>query len=151
MVRKGRYKRWGAKGEATPQQNQKKLITALCSVRYWIIKIRERMLWLHNPIILLCRILGVNRSGYYKWQKRKDKPNRYEQDRVLLTSLLEQEHQKNKFWGYHRLSKQIQKACGWIFSDNLAHKCCKATEIKSKAKKYRYRRPDAESAFIPIS
>ena len=37
--------------------------------------------------------MDVNRSGYYKWRKRKGKPNRYEQDRILLTpqDILEKE------------------------------------------------------------
>ena len=38
--------------------------------------------------------MGVNRSGYYKWRRRKGKPNRYEQDRILLTQMLEAEHKK---------------------------------------------------------
>ena len=30
----------------------------------------------------------MNRSGYYKRLTRKDKPNRYEQDRVILDSII---------------------------------------------------------------
>lgn len=44
----------------------------------------------------------VNRSGYYKWLARKDKPNRYEQDRIILTKLLLEQHNKHKTKGYHR-------------------------------------------------
>ena len=40
----------------------------------------------------LCELMSVNRSGYYKWLARKDTPNRYEQDRILLTKLLMEEH-----------------------------------------------------------
>ena len=32
---------------------------------------------------------------------------------------------------------------GWIFSHNLAHKCCKTAGIQSKAK-YRYKKKDGE-------
>lgn len=36
----------------------------------------------------------VNRSRYYKWLARKDKPNKYEQDRIILTELLLEQHNK---------------------------------------------------------
>lgn len=93
--------------------------------------------------------MRVNRSGYYKWLARKDKPNRYEQDRELLTLLLQEEHEKHRSYGYHRLAGNIRKNTGWIFSDNLAHKCCKAAGILSKAKRYRYRKPGEESVIYP--
>ena len=31
-------------------------------------------------IVDLCKIMNVNRSGYYKWRQRKGVLNRYEQD-----------------------------------------------------------------------
>ena len=69
--------------------------------------------------------MDVNRSGYYKWRKRKGNPNRYEQDRILLTQLLETEHKKHPSHGYHRLADDVFAETGWIFSHNLAHKCAK--------------------------
>lgn len=89
--------------------------------------------------------MGVNRSGYYKWMARRGKPNRYEQDRELLTSLLQEQHKKHKAYGYHRLSGEIRDNTGWVFSDNLAHKCCKAAGIQSKARRYKYKKPGEES------
>jgi hypothetical protein len=51
-------------------------------VRYWqrqdfhvIYELKEKY-----PVTLLCEIMGVNRSGYYKWIARRGTPNRYEQD-----------------------------------------------------------------------
>ena len=49
----------------------------------------------------------------------------------------------------HALAKCIREETGWVFSDNLAHKCCKIAGIKSKAKHYRYRKPGNESVFYP--
>ena len=40
----------------------------------------------------MCKIIGVSKSGYYKWRGRQGKLNRYEQDRQLLTELLMEEH-----------------------------------------------------------
>lgn len=85
--------------------------------------------------------MDVNRSGYYKWLKRKDRKNRYEKDRELLTSLLEEAHVKHRSYGYHRLAEMVREETGWIFSDNLAHKCCRYAGIKAKVRHYNWKRP----------
>ena len=93
--------------------------------------------------------MDVNRSGYYKWKSRQGKPNRYEQDRILLTELLEKEHKKYPSHGYHRLANDVFLETGWVFSHNLSHKCCKAAGIRSKARKYRYKKPGEENVRFP--
>ena len=70
----------------------------------------------------LCEVMLVNRSGYYKRLAGKDKPNRYEKDRIILTELLLEQHNKHKTKGYHYLANLIRNETGWVFSDNLAHK-----------------------------
>ena len=47
------------------------------------------------PVKFLCEIMCVSKSGYYRWRGRQGTLNRYEQDRQLLTKLLEQEHEKH--------------------------------------------------------
>ena len=89
--------------------------------------------------------MGINRSGYYKWKARQGKLNRYEQDRIVLTELLHEEHGRHPSLGYHRLARNIFRNTGWVFSDNLAHKCCKAAGIRSEARKCRYKSPGEES------
>lgn len=93
--------------------------------------------------------MQVNRSGYYKWKSRKGLENRYEKDRVILTELLKEAHSKHKSYGYHRLAAVIRRETGWLFSDNLAHKCCKISNIKSKVRHYKYRRPGDENILYP--
>ena len=95
------------------------------------------------PIVFLCQLIGVSKSGYYKWKDRLGKPNRYEQDRILLTKLLTEQHRKHPSHGYHMLADDVFQATGWIFSHNLAHKCCKEAGIYSKARKYRYKKKEA--------
>lgn len=82
-------------------------------------------------VLYLCRLLGVNRSGYYKWRQRQGKVNRYEQDRELLTGLLREVHNQHPSYGYHRLATVVRNEIGWLFSDALAHKCCKQAGIRS--------------------
>ena len=81
------------------------------------------------------RYLGLNRSGYYKWVRRKDIKTQYELDRICLTKLLKQAHQKHKTYGYHNLALMIRNQTGWVFPDHLAHMCAKAAGIRSKARK----------------
>jgi transposase InsO family protein len=83
--------------------------------------------------------MNVNRSGYYKWVARKGKKNRYERDRELLTKLLAEAHNDHKTYGYHKLAKIIREETGWLFSDNLAHKCCKYAGIKAKIRHYNWK------------
>ena len=99
---------------------------------------------------LLCELLGIKRSGYYKWLKHKNIPNRYEQDRMILTELLQDAHKKHPSYGYHRLANIVTHDTGWIFSHNLAHKCCRHAGICSKARKHgKYRKPGEESIRYP--
>ena len=96
------------------------------------------------PIVFLCQLMGVSKSGYYKWRNRQGKLNRYEQDRQLLTALLTEQHKKHPSHGYHMLADDVFQATGWVFSHNLAHKCCKEAGIRSKARKYRYKKKEGE-------
>lgn len=96
----------------------------------------------------LCRLMDINRSGYYKWRRRKGTPNRYEQDRIDLTELLRTAHEKSPSHGYHRLALDVFSETGWVFSYNLAHKCCKAAGIRSKARKRCYQHPREESVIF---
>ena len=79
--------------------------------------------------------MGLSRSGYYKWIKRKGTLNRYQNDRLLLSNMIKEYHSKYKTWGYRHIASEIRKDIGWIFSDNLCHKCCKLLKIRSKARK----------------
>ena len=74
--------------------------------------------------------------------------NRYEQNRNILTALLRTAHEKHPSHGYHRLALDVFSETGWVFSHNLAHKCCKAAGIHSKARKRRYQRPGEESILF---
>ena len=93
--------------------------------------------------------MHVNRSGYYKWRNRKGAPNQYEQDRMDLTTLLSRWHTRFPSYGYHRLASVVRLETGWIFSDNLAHKCCKHAHIRSKARHYRHKTPGTEHLLYP--
>ena len=91
--------------------------------------------------------MNVNRSGYYKWLKNLNKPNRYEKLRQNLYRILIVLHNRKKSKGYHALAHQIreeERNSNLVFSDNLIHKCCKYLGIKSCVRRYKYRKPGNE-------
>lgn len=92
-------------------------------------------------VMFLCKLLDVNKSGYYKWKHRQHQANSYEKNRIVLTELLKEAHKKHPSYGYHRLAISVFNETGWIFSHNLAHKCCKYAGIHSNARKYRKYKP----------
>ena len=47
------------------------------------------------------------------------------------------------------MTHEVYEEAGRIFSHNLAHKCCKAAGISSKARKRSYKRPGEESVLFP--
>ena len=96
------------------------------------------------PVVFLCELMSVSKSGYYKWRNRQGVPNRYEKDRMILTDLLTEQHKLHPSHGYHMLADDVFQATGWLFSHNLAHKCCKYAGIHSKARKYHYKKKNAE-------
>ena len=120
-------------------------------VRYWQRKDYEviEALKVKYPVDFLCSIMGINRSSYYKWRSRQGKINRYERDRIILTELLQKAHDRYPSHGYHRLADDVFRETGWVFSHRLAHQCCKAAGIHSKARKYRYKKPGEESVKFP--
>ena len=88
--------------------------------------------------------MDVNRSGYYKWKTRIGHKNQYEQNRECLTELLTEVHRRHRSYGYHRLATVVRNETGLIFSDNLAHKCCKYAGIKACIRHYQWKKPSGE-------
>ncbi len=96
-------------------------------------------------------MLEINRSGYYKWLKRKSNMNSYEQNRAILSFVIKDWHKRYPSYGYHDIAAVIRKYndLDMTFSDNLVHKCCKYLGIKSKVKHYHYKNTGKESIVYP--
>lgn len=94
--------------------------------------------------------MNGSRSGYYKWLKTKDVINKYEQNRLDLSELIMDIHNRKPSYGYRRINAVIIRETGWVNSDNLIHKICKKLNIWSKAKHYaKYKKPGLESIKYP--
>jgi len=59
------------------------------------------------PVSLLCRVLGVSRSGYYAWRERP--PSRRSQEDAALTERIAQVHARSReTYGYPRVHAELR-------------------------------------------
>jgi putative transposase len=62
------------------------------------------------PISLLCRVLGVSRSGYYEWKDRP--PSKRDRENAALTEKIRHIHERSRqLYGYPRVHAEL-KALG---------------------------------------
>jgi putative transposase len=61
----------------------------------------------YHPISLLCRILGVSRSGYYDW---KDRPlSKRARENAALTEKIREIHARSRqIYGYPRVHAELR-------------------------------------------
>ena len=93
------------------------------------------------PVKRLCDVMGVNRSGFYKWKKRLEHPSDRIKSFISNIMLFKEYHAKYPSHGYRWLNAKMRLDTGLIVSNQYAHKCCKTAGIKSKSKHYRYKKP----------
>lgn len=90
---------------------------------------------------MLCDLLGVNRSGFYKWKHRLEHPSERLKTFANNLMLFKEYHENYPSHGYRWLNAKIRLDTGLVLSDPYAHKCCKTAGIVSKSKHYRYKKP----------
>lgn len=89
--------------------------------------------------------MSINRSGYYKWLKRKDNPSQLEITRKSDIEVIKKYHLKHPSHGYRWLNAYIRQKEGIIWSNNHVHLCCKYAGIISKGKHYKWKKPGDQS------
>lgn len=85
------------------------------------------------PLKLMCRVLRVNRSGYYKWLRRKYSSKLIE-DRMLLEIILFHYNKSNKTYGSPRITAAIRRG-GLIVNRKKVVRMMKIHNIRAKTKK----------------
>ena len=78
--------------------------------------------------------MDINRSGYYKYLNRQNKPSIVLESRRSNINLFISYHLSFPSHGYRWLNAKIRIDTGVVFSDNYAFKCCHYAGIKSKAR-----------------
>ena len=63
--------------------------------------------------------MNINRSGYYKWLRRKGTYNRYEANRKILNFCISDCHHRYPSYGYHDIASVVRKnnELDFYFSD----------------------------------
>lgn len=97
----------------------------------------------------LCGLMGVSKSGFYKWRKHLNQPAPRTKHFVQNSMLFKEYHNKYPSHGYRWLNAKIRLDKGIVMSDPYAYKCCRAAEIKSVAKRYKYRKPGNPYRLYP--
>ena len=101
------------------------------------------------PVKRLCRIMDVNRSGFYKWRNRIYNPSEKLKARADNINLFRAYHNMYPSHGYRWLNAKIKLDLGVVMSDVYAHKCCKYASIVSIAKHYKYHKPGDDKKVYP--
>lgn len=101
------------------------------------------------PVKKLCEVLGINRSGFYKWKKRLENPSAKMRSFIQDVQIFKEYHEKYPSHGYRWLNAKIRLEEGLVMSDQRAHRCCKFAGIVSEAKHYRYKKPGASDRLFP--
>lgn len=78
--------------------------------------------------------MNINRSGFYKWLKRRSNPSAREINRNEACDIFKNYHDKYPSHGYKWLNAKIRLDLGIIYSDNYSHKICKFIGVKSESK-----------------
>ena len=100
---------------------------------------------------MLCPILGVSRSGYYKWLNSEKSARELENERILagITEIYEQ---VNGIYGYRRLADEYNARHETNYGDHriyrLAQKGHLYAKIRRKRRRYRKSTPEITAANV---
>src|SRR5262249_7037806 len=85
------------------------------------------------PVEVLCRVLGVSRSGYFAWRDRPPSPTAGRREH-LVERIREAHRESRATYGSHRVYREL-KAQGVTCCENTVAKLMRAHDIRSKARR----------------
>lgn len=80
----------------------------------------------------ICEMMGVSRSGYYKWQKRD--PSDRDVNREAMVEVVGEVHCEHPSHGYRWVAAYIRTTLKTKVSDNFVYKCFRYLGIKSETR-----------------
>jgi putative transposase len=94
------------------------------------------------PVIYLCKLAKVAKSGYYKWLKNlsKAKSLRNIQNDLIESEILKVHQQYRGIYGLKRLHIHLNKIFNFRINHKRVYRLMKKLEIKSVIRKKRYNR-----------
>ena len=95
----------------------------------------------------VCQLMGVSRSGYYKWKKRK--PSTRDVSRQAIIKKVEEVHKAHPTHGYRWTRAFL--ACNYAIeiSENFVYKCFRYLGIKSETRHQVHYKPRKEKDKYP--
>ena len=91
------------------------------------------------PVKDICEIMGVSRSGYYKWLRRD--PSDRDINRAAIVEVVEEVHSEFPSHGYRWVAAYIRNSLRTKVSDNFIYKCFRYLGIKSETKHQPHYKP----------
>ncbi|MBQ3712506.1 MAG: IS3 family transposase [Spirochaetia bacterium] len=85
----------------------------------------------------VCRVIGINRSGFYKWRRRRMTPTERQKRRLEDIELFREYHGMYPTHGYRWLRAKIELDLGIRYSDNYAQRVCRYAGIRSISKRFK--------------
>ena len=88
---------------------------------------------------LLCSLMSVSRSGYYKWKGRRPSPREVSREKAI--EIVRKTHEEHPTHGYRWVAAYIRANEEMDLSDNYAYKCFRYLGIKSETRHKPHYRP----------
>ena len=90
----------------------------------------------------LCKLLEVSRSGYYKWLKRKDKPDK---DKVIADLIVECHEKAHRTYGYRRVKMWLLREMGLVINHKAVLRIMRKYNLLAIRKRKRFRHYDCNA------
>ncbi|MFF3022318.1 IS3 family transposase [Gottfriedia sp. NPDC057948] len=87
------------------------------------------------PVVLLCKIAGVSKSGFYKWARKKECPSTKQIEDQFIVSKIKECHQDpdiNESFGYVRVKTWLKKVHGLVVNHKRVYRLMKENGIQAK-------------------
>lgn len=100
------------------------------------------------PVLTMCKVLGVTRSGFYAWQKRP-KSDRAKADEQLVVDIVATHERSSKRYGSPRIHRALRKKGVRVGAKRVA-RLMRAASIVARQKR-RFRRTTDSNHSSPIA
>lgn len=99
------------------------------------------------PVKILCGLMHVSRSGYYKWKQHKDSNRNINLRKVI--EVVSEVHCEHSTHGYRWLAAYIRLNNGIQVSDNYIYKCCRILGLQAQTRHKVHNKPRKEKDKYP--
>jgi len=96
---------------------------------------------------MLCKVLNVSRSSYYKY-KNRIKPKKEKQDELLCSLIREYHSTFDGILGYRRMTMFINKLNHTSFSTGYIHRLMKFLKVKARIRKKKVNRKRVKPDYV---